>query len=74
MIFFNSSWIFETVCSSPADSLKMIQTVDSTILDISDLVDSNVFTDLINTTGVVFIIMLNKLFSVGTVKQLICKN
>ena len=74
MMFFNLSWISWIIYSLPADDLKMIQAADSTILDILDLVNSDVFTDLIDTTEVVFIIMLNKLFFIDMMKQLICKN
>ena len=52
----------------------MIQAADSTVLDISNLIDSGVFISLMNITGVVFIIMLNRLSSVDTMEQLICKN
>ena len=52
----------------------MIWAADNTVSDISDLTDSDVFTNLIDITGVIFIIMLNRLFFIDMMKQLICKN
>ena len=67
-MFFNSSWISWTVYLSLTDDLEIIQAADSTILDISDSVDFGVFISLVDTTEVIFIVILNRLFFVGTVE------